>query len=191
MPRLNSEQQHARRTHILEGARSAFAKWGYHGCTVRRLEEEIRLSRGAIFNWYPDKWQLFVAVSEEDQQRIAATLVDPVLPIVEWMTTLEVPYARAYAEALGLLANDPQKKKQWEARSPGLFEPVYAAMAERQSRGEIRNDMPARTIVTYLLVLLDGLTLRRSVGYPPTVREASSMRELAVDALRPRPTRVG
>ena len=185
MPRLNTDQLEVRRMAVIEGARRAFGRWGYHGCTVTRLEEEIGQSRGGIFNWFPDKWHLFLAVSEQDQQRIVATLIDPALTLFDWMSALEVPYAQAYAEALGLLANDPEKKKQWESRSPGLFEPVYAATRARQSRGELRDDISATTLIYYLLVLLDGLTLRRSLGYNLTTSEAKAMQDLALDAIRP------
>lgn len=167
------------------GARRAFGRWGYHGCTVTRLEEEIGQSRGAIFNWFPDKWHLFLAVSERDQHRIVAALIDPALSLFEWMSALEVPYAQAYAEALGLLANDPEKKRQWESRSPGLFEPVYEATRARQARGELRDDVPATTLIYYLLVLLDGLTLRRSLGYALDDSGARALHGLALDAIRP------
>ena len=52
MPKLSEVEKDARRERILEGARRCFARYGYEGATVVRLEQEIGLSRGAIFNWF-------------------------------------------------------------------------------------------------------------------------------------------
>ena len=66
MPKRSEEHLQARRDQILAGARRTFAQHGYEGATVARLEEEIGLSRGAIFNYYPSKLELFVALATED-----------------------------------------------------------------------------------------------------------------------------
>jgi AcrR family transcriptional regulator len=69
MPKVSAEHVEARRAQILEGARRAFARWGYDGATVPRLEKEIGLSHGAIFNYYPSKLDLFVALARRDHER--------------------------------------------------------------------------------------------------------------------------
>src|SRR5215211_9432461 len=53
MPRLTETEKETRRRRVLDGARRCFAHHGYEGATVVRLEAEIGLSRGAIFNWFP------------------------------------------------------------------------------------------------------------------------------------------
>ena len=55
MPRVSQVQLDARRRQILAGARACFARHGYEGATVRRLEDETGLSRGAIFHHFRDK----------------------------------------------------------------------------------------------------------------------------------------
>jgi AcrR family transcriptional regulator len=71
---VSQEQLDARRRQILAGARACFARHGYEGATVRRLEEETGLSRGAIFHHFRDKESLFLAVAEDD----AAAMVETV-----------------------------------------------------------------------------------------------------------------
>ena len=61
MPKVSREHVEARRAQILEGARRAFSRYGYEGATVARIEEETGLSRGAIFNYFDGKLDLFVA----------------------------------------------------------------------------------------------------------------------------------
>jgi AcrR family transcriptional regulator len=61
----------ARRRQILDGARRCFAEYGYEKATVRRLEQIIGLSRGAIFHHFRDKDTLFFELAREDAERMA------------------------------------------------------------------------------------------------------------------------
>jgi hypothetical protein len=83
------------------------------------------------------------------------------------------------------VAHDPEKKREWDHRSPALFDSVYAATEERQARGELRSDIPSRALIQFILLFVDGLTLRRSVGYAMSDKDAQIMRELVLDAIRP------
>ncbi|HEX5813243.1 MAG TPA: helix-turn-helix domain-containing protein, partial [Pseudonocardia sp.] len=71
MPRVSHDHLAARRQQILDGARACFTRFGYEGATVRRLEESTGLSRGAIFHHYRDKDALFLALAEQDAERMA------------------------------------------------------------------------------------------------------------------------
>ncbi|MFD1048483.1 TetR family transcriptional regulator, partial [Kibdelosporangium lantanae] len=68
MPRVSQDHLDARRRQILAGARTCFARFGYEGATVRRLEEATNLSRGAIFHHFRDKESLFLALAEDESQ---------------------------------------------------------------------------------------------------------------------------
>jgi AcrR family transcriptional regulator len=76
VPRVSQEHLDARRRQILTGARTCFARHGYEGATVRRLEDAIGLSRGAIFHHFRDKESLFLAVAEDDAANMVATVAD-------------------------------------------------------------------------------------------------------------------
>src|SRR5689334_25081986 len=76
MPRVSAAELEARRQRILAGARTCFARHGYEGATVRRLEDEIGLSRGAIFHHFRDKDSLFLAVAEDDAATMVATVAE-------------------------------------------------------------------------------------------------------------------
>ena len=76
VPRLTAENLVARRRTIIDGARRCFARDGYEGATVRRLEAEIGLSRGAIFHHFRDKESLFFAVAEDDAAEMAAVVAE-------------------------------------------------------------------------------------------------------------------
>src|SRR5215213_9963658 len=76
VPRVSQLQLDARRREILAGARASFARHGYEGATVRRLEEETGLSRGAIFHHFRDKESLFLAVAEDDAATMVMTVAE-------------------------------------------------------------------------------------------------------------------
>src|ERR1700712_580671 len=71
MPRVSDDHLAARRRQILDGARRCFAEYGYESATVRRLEQTIGLSRGAIFHHFRDKDILFFELAREDAERMA------------------------------------------------------------------------------------------------------------------------
>ena len=75
MPKLSDTEKEVRRRRVLEGARRCFARYGYDGATVVRLEREIGLSRGAIFNWFPSKQDLFLALAASVSPRAIPPLI--------------------------------------------------------------------------------------------------------------------
>src|ERR687897_3633596 len=70
MPKVTPEHKERRRREILDAARPCFARHGYEGATVGRLEEATGLSRGAIFNYFENKDALFVAVVAQSSDRL-------------------------------------------------------------------------------------------------------------------------
>ena len=71
MPKISDERRAERLEQILGGARRCFAENGYEGATVAKLEREIGLSRGAIFNYFPSKEDLFVELAVRDSARMS------------------------------------------------------------------------------------------------------------------------
>jgi AcrR family transcriptional regulator len=135
MPRVSQDQLEARRQEILAGARACFARYGYEGATVRRLEEETGLSRGAIFHHFRDKESLFLAVAEDD----AAAMVETVARhgLVQVMRDLLAPSESDVVGWLGTqleitrrLRTDPDFAKRWSIRA----EAIAAATRERLTR---------------------------------------------------------
>ena len=70
MPKVTEKHKERRRAQILEGAQRAFARHGYEGTTVTILEEVTGLSRGAIFNYFPNKQAIFLELAIESNKRL-------------------------------------------------------------------------------------------------------------------------
>ncbi len=62
------------RERILEKAREAFATRGYAATPLEALAEELGLTKGAIYHYFPSKGALLTALLEESLRRAEAAL---------------------------------------------------------------------------------------------------------------------
>lgn len=167
MPKVSDSHRSERRRQILAGARRAFARHGYEGATVARLEEEIGLSRGAIFNYFPDKWSIFYALAEEDYDRIGRLwLEEGYGSVLRAMSGEDPDWLAVYLELIRKLATQPELRAQWSRRSPELNEQMRLRVDEMQRSRELRDDVDPSEIGRFLGLLLDGLAVQVSAGYP-------------------------
>ncbi len=172
MPRVSQQQLDTRRQEILAGARACFARYGYEGATVRRLEDETGLSRGAIFHHFRDKDSLFLAVAEDD----TATMVDTVARhgLVQVMRDLlgrahseEVPgWLGTQLEVSRRLRTDPDFATRWAARSAAITEATRKRLTRQRDAGALREDVDVDTLALFLELAYDGLVLRLATGQP-------------------------
>lgn len=168
MPKVSEEHLEARREQILEGARKAFARHGYEGATVAKLEEEIGLSRGAIFNYYPDKWSLFLELAVRDQHELLTLLMEQGLDATIRHLAQESPdWMAVYFEVLRLLRQDPERMKDFQKRGGEGREQEIEAWLDRQlATGGFRNDLQREDITLFVNVVANGVALARSLDLP-------------------------
>jgi TetR/AcrR family transcriptional regulator, transcriptional repressor of aconitase len=187
MPRVSEDHLAARRRQILDGARRCFAEYGYERATVRRLEQTIGLSRGAIFHHFRDKDTLFFELAHEDAERMAdvasrAGLVQVMRDMLadpdqhDWLATrLEI--ARK-------LRNDPVFHRGWAERSAELSSATSDRLSRQRKAGRLREDVPGEVLQTYLDLVLDGLVARLASGDDP--ERLSAVLDLVEDSVRHR-----
>ena len=120
MPKISEERKTERREQILDGARRCFAENGYEGATVSRLEDEIGLSRGAIFNYFPSKEDLFVELAVRDSTRMSEIWVnDGLEAVVREVVELDPAWLSVYLELFRRVRNDREFCAKIEARAEG------------------------------------------------------------------------
>jgi TetR/AcrR family transcriptional regulator, transcriptional repressor of aconitase len=181
VPKRSEEHLQARREQILAGARRAFSRYGYEGATVARLEEEIGLSRGAIFNYYPSKLDLFVALSTEDEARILNTWMEQGFEAALREIAEESPdWLGVYLENGRRLRTDEEFRKRWKSRNLDLEQRTHAWLAGLQERGEIRDDMPLEQVGSFFGLVLDGVALHVSMGFPVDVEPVLALVRAAI-----------
>src|SRR5512139_2872519 len=148
VPRVSQDQLDARRKEILTGARTCFARHGYEGATVRRLEEEIGLSRGAIFHHFRDKDSLFLAVAEDDAATMVSTVAEHGLVQVmrDLLDNADSPetagWLGTHLEVSRRLRTDPQFAQRWAQRSAAIAAATRDRLARQRDAGVLRDDVP-------------------------------------------------
>lgn len=192
MPRVSQDQLDARRQEILAGARACFARHGYEGATVRRLEEETGLSRGAIFHHFRDKESLFLAVAEDDAAAMVTTVGRDGL--VQVMRDLLHPDRASGDDVVGWLGTqlevsrrlrtDPAFAKRWAARADAIADATRERLARQREAGVLREDVDIAVLAQFLELAYDGLVLHLAMGRP--VADLEPVLDLVEAAVRRR-----
>jgi TetR/AcrR family transcriptional regulator, transcriptional repressor of aconitase len=171
VPRVSTDELAARRQRILDGARSCFARHGYEGATVRRLEQSTGLSRGAIFHHFRDKEALFLALAEQDTQRMADVvaeqgLVQVMRELLKSPGSIDVGWTGTFLEIARRGRTEPGFRDRWRSHAEALTAATRARL-ERQARtGTLRDDVPVPVLARYLELVLEGLVSHLAMGLP-------------------------
>jgi len=185
VPKVSEAHLEARRAQILDGARRAFARHGYHGATVAKLEQEIGLSRGAIFNYYPDKWSLFLALVQSDRHRFYDTLQQEGLDGLLRLLTEENPeWLAVYFELAHLFRTRPELMDDLKDAAPEMAEQSLALFESWQRDGEVRSDVSLETTIHFMNVVANGIALSMSLG---DTFDVDQFLELVHTGIDPRP----
>jgi TetR/AcrR family transcriptional regulator, transcriptional repressor of aconitase len=183
---VSAERMEATRRRVLDGARRAFARHGYEGATVRLLEEETGLSRGAIFHHFPDKDALFLALAQEDAEQVAAVVDDAGL--VEAMRRLrdkDAGWLGVQLEVTRRLRTDPGFRASWERHLRGIARATQARLARQRDAGVVRADIPVETLAAFLALVYDGLVSHLATGMP--LAQLDGVLDLVEQAVRQTP----
>ena len=164
MPKVTEEHKEARREQILAGAQRAFARYGYEGATVARLEEETGLSRGAIFNYFENKQALFVALVRRSSDRfVEIWLEQGYRALLEAIAHEDPAWLSVQVEAARRVRTDERFREQSAARGRGCqaTRARYARLRGDPRRRPDRGDRPfprhARERVRFARVTDDPL----------------------------------
>ena len=165
MPKISDERRAERLEQILEGARRCFAENGYEGATVTKLEREIGLSRGAIFNYFPSKEDLFVELAVRDSARMSEIWVEHGLEaVVREVMELDPAWLSVYLELFRRVRNVDEFRERIESRQKEIAPANRARIEEAQRSGAFRDDLGPREIGIFVNLVLNGLALMRAGG---------------------------
>jgi AcrR family transcriptional regulator len=192
VPKVSREQLDARRREILDAARSCFARHGYEGATVRRLEEATGLSRGAIFHHFRDKDSLFLAVAEDDAAAMVETVAryglvqvmrDLLARAADPATQPEVAgWLGTQLEVSRRLRTDPDFARRWAQRSAAIAGATGERLRRQRDAGVLRADVPVAVLGQFLELAYDGLVLHLATERP--IEDLDRVLDLVEDAVR-------
>jgi AcrR family transcriptional regulator len=173
VPRLSEAAKQARLEGILDGARRCFARYGYEGATVARLEQATGLSRGAIFNWFPSKEALFLELAARDNTRLLELMVDEGLdPFLTSLLEEDADWLAVYLEFGRRLRTSAELRERWKRISPEeVQERTKRWIVEAQRAGQLRDDLEPEELGRFLGVVFDGIVTQRALGFDAPGRE--------------------
>jgi len=185
MPKISEQRKAERREQILAGARRCFAEHGYGGATVVRLEKATGLSRGAIFNYFGSKEELFHELAWRDNERLVKLWMEK-----GWEATLrelmqeDPDWIGVYLEMSQKIRTDPEFRRRHEERTQAELAPplVEHVMAE-QERGALRDDRPAEQVAGFIGLVANGVAVQLGSGEP--IRNVDALMEFVRSAVEP------
>jgi AcrR family transcriptional regulator len=185
VPKVPEQQLAARRAEILEAARRAFARHGYEGATVKVLEAETGLSRGAIFHHFRDKDALFLALAEDDAAAMAETVAaHGLVQVMRDLQDKDAGWLGVQLEVRRRLRTDPEFAAQWAEHQSAIAGATTARLQRQRRAGVVRADVPLPILVDFLRLVLDGLVSGLASGMPTD--HLPGVLDLVEDAVRTR-----
>jgi AcrR family transcriptional regulator len=164
VPKVSEEHKSRRREQILDGARRAFARHGYEGATVARLEEEIGLSRGAIFNYFAGKEAIFIELAASSSEHLTNVWLEHGFrALLDELVQEDPEWLAVQLEVVRRLRTDEEFRKQVEAREQARL-PELPARLERLREQGVRDDLPVEAVAIFLSIVANGLALRLTMG---------------------------
>lgn len=180
---MSPERLEATRRQILDGARRAFARHGYEGATVRVLEREIGLSRGAIFHHFRDKEALFLALAAEDAEEMAATVAEGgLVEVMRGLPRRDAGWLGVQLEVSSRLRTDPAFRERWSEHLRTVRRATERRLARGRAAGTVRDDVPVPALAAFLTLVHDGLVLHLATGM--RLDHAGAVLDLAEEAVR-------
>jgi AcrR family transcriptional regulator len=188
MPKISEERRAERREQILAGARRAFSEHGYEGATVARLEKAIGLSRGAIFNYFPSKEDLFLELAWRDNERLIRLWLERGWEAALRAVVEEDPdWLGVYLEMTRKVRTDAEFARRHEERTEEELAPLLVGHVRgQQERGELRDDYPPERVAGFVSLVANGVVLQMAFG--ERVRDVDALLDFVRTAVAPAPT---
>ncbi len=173
MPKLKPETQQARKEHILDAAERAFAREGFHGCSMAEVCKEARISPGALYVHFSSKEDLIAGIAERDRAKIASQLgvlrdapdlIEAIAALGEHYAVEEPRHKRVLCLEIG--AESTRNETVGETfRSVDRFvlDSLEQLFARARDDGRIAPEQDPRTLALLIGILGDGIFWRRAV----------------------------
>jgi TetR/AcrR family transcriptional regulator, transcriptional repressor of aconitase len=185
MPKVTDEHKEARREQILTGAHRVFAKHGYEGATVARLEEATGLSRGAIFSYFENKEALFIELVRRSSDRfVEIWLEHGYRALLEAIAHEDPEWLSVQFEAARRVRTDDRFREQISRLDAELKERREERLA--RLRHVTREDVPIEVIAQFLGTLANGVAFARVTDDP--LPDLDQLMTLIETGVAPRPS---
>jgi AcrR family transcriptional regulator len=164
MPRVSADTKQATRAKLLAAAGEEFARVGLERANVDAISLAAGYAKGTIYNYFPSKEELFLAVVEEASAQAAASgsssahasarerLASVLAGFCAWAGNND-PLARVLVREC-LMGTPGLYPRVMGAEAP-LVDELEAIIREGRSSGEVRDDVPADLLALGIAGLAD------------------------------------
>ena len=167
MPKLTDEQLKLKRAAILDAARRCFARYGYEGSTIALLEERTGVSRGAIFNYFDSKEDIFLAIAQIDRETFARTWIELGFEnALRRVLEQDPDWMSVYIEFIRRLRTSASFRERLEDPGGEVAHQLDRSLAREQASGRLRSNVSIETLGTFYSLLINGLAVRVASGMP-------------------------
>lgn len=181
MPRVSSAHQEQRRQQILAAAMACFARQGFHATSIGDIVQECCLSVGAIYQYFPSKEELFLAVVAVRMQQtlvaLKALFARPGPMIDKTQEAADLFFAQLADELMPSVKvsmefwreaqTSERVREQRIALCDGVREFFHWLLGEARRRGELRQDADVPAVTELLMALNDGILMHHATGIQP------------------------
>jgi AcrR family transcriptional regulator len=186
---------HLRRAELLAAAEKIFTVAGYEGATIRKIAEEVGVSSTALYMYFQDKSQIMLEICVHAleglyQQLEAATAAehDPlarVRGVLQVMLRFGFEQPTAY-QLLYCVAPKEINERRNEVIAPlsrSCFQLTQQAVEAAIAAGQLRQDMPPRTLTEALIASCHGLIGMRLANPYARWTDPEQMTKVLLDGL--------
>jgi AcrR family transcriptional regulator len=185
MVRVTAEVKETTRERLLTAAAQEFARAGFERASVDAISLAAGYAKGTIYNYFPSKEELFLAVVEEASAQAAVSPAPADAPARERLAAVIAGFC-AWAREHDAFAR--VLVRECLMGTPGLYPRVILAEApltgeletilrEGARSGELRDDLPAEILALALAGLADLALAQHwaSGGALPALQEIPGM----------------
>ncbi len=163
---VDPEKHEQRRLAIIDAGLTCFAELGYEGATTARISRHAGIGSGTFFHYFPTKAALLLAILEygtrETNDWFAAQTgrSDPAQVVRDWVrhTADDVgdPRVPGFVRAVGAVMSEPAIAAALAADDEAQRRSLRIWIRRAQQAGQVRTDVSAPTLTSWVLLVLDG-----------------------------------
>jgi AcrR family transcriptional regulator len=203
-PTTRQQQAEARRLQIIDAALSLFAQNGYAGTSTKSIAQEVGITEGLIFHYFPTKADLLLAAARQRMTFLGEVLAllgkadeRPARQVLGGIVLGWVQVIQRQADLVTMLLVESQTNDELRTAFRGVVGQIVGAMSvyleSRVEAGELRADLHVQTsaMIFFSSLMMFFLT-HRDLGPDEWGAEASAFTSQMLDtwfqgALAPRP----
>jgi AcrR family transcriptional regulator len=173
MPRVSDAYKEEKRAAILEGALQIFADKGYAATTIDDIVRRLGMSKGAIYNYFSSKEDMYAQIMDGRMNRLVASLrggfeqeaaAAPKLRyLIQRLTSQPLEDLRRllsfHLEYSLHASRNGELKASLQKHADAALSFMAELIAEGQRRGEFRPEVDARLAASMFWALRDGIAL--------------------------------